>query len=340
MWHYGRMLTQNEIANMAGLSRMTVYRYLSGQKVSKKSKVTIEEVLAHSEYRPNLTARSLVLKRTNLVGLLVPSVSYSFYGDLIQVIQRAIKKSGYNLLLTVSNEDPAQEKEEIDILLSIPVDGIIVIPTSTQESEKNCSVLAKEKLPFVMVDRYFEKLNASYVATDAYAASKNIVQYLIDLGHRHIVHFGGDVSNSFARDVKNGYIAALKANKIKVDNGLIFSGSMDGEDVPDIFNKILAIEQKPTAIQAVNDVNAIAIIEEAKRNRIQIPKHISLVGFSDVRTAHLLEVPLTTVREQVTVMGEEAARMLIARMTGKRKRKDIQLLEGELIIRQSVKALH
>lgn len=334
------MLTQNEMAKMAGLSRMTVYRYLSGQKVSKKSEATIEEVLAHSEYRPNLTARSLVLKRTNLVGLLVPSVSYSFYGDLIQVIQRAIKKSGYNLLLTVSNEDPAQEKEEIDILLSIPVDGIIVIPTSNVESEKNCSILVKEKLPFVMVDRYFEKLNASYVATDAHAASKNIVQYLVDLGHRRIVHLGGAVSNSFARDVKSGYIAALKENKIKIDDGLIFSGSMDGEDVPDIFNKILAIEEGPTAIQAVNDVNAIAVIEEAKRNRVQIPKDMSLVGFSDVRTAHLLEVPLTTVREQVTVMGEEAARMLVARMTGKRKRKDIQLLEGDLIIRQSVRALH
>ena len=334
------MLTQNEIARRAGLSRMTVYRYLSGQKVSKKSRASIEEVLTDSEYRPNLTARSLVLKRTNLVGLLVPSVSYSFYADLIQVIQRSIKESGYNLLLTVSNEDPKQEKEEIDVLLSIPVDGIIVIPTSSEESEDNCAILAREKLPFIMVDRYFEKLNASYVVTDAYAASKNIVQYLIDLGHRKIVHFGGSASNSFARDVRRGYIDALKQNKIQVDDALLFSGSMEGADAPDVFSQVLEIEETPTAIQAVNDVNAIAIFEEAKKNNIRIPEEISVVGFSDIRTSHLLEIPLTTVREQVTEMGQEAARMLVARMEGKRKRKEVQLLQGELIIRKSVKALH
>ena len=88
------MLTQNEIARIAGLSRMTVYRYLTGKNVSAKSRKTLEEILAKTEYRPNLTARSLVLKKTNLIGLLVPSVSYSFYPDIIQAIQKTIKNAG------------------------------------------------------------------------------------------------------------------------------------------------------------------------------------------------------------------------------------------------------
>ncbi|MBA7635644.1 HTH-type transcriptional repressor CytR [subsurface metagenome] len=329
------MLTQNEIARIAGLSRMTVYRYLTGKNVSAKSRKTLEEILAKTEYRPNLTARSLVLKKTNLIGLLVPSVSYSFYPDIIQAIQKTIKNAGYNMMLTVSYEDPAQEKEEIDLLLSIPVDGIVIIPTSFPESERNCALLVKETPPFVMVDRYFSNINASHVATDSFTSSKDIVQYLIDLGHRRIAHAGGPISNSFAKGVRDGYEAALKQNNIPVDNNLIFSGSMDGEDVAEILEQILAIEDRPTAIQAVNDINAIAIMEETKKKKIKIPKDLSLVGFSDIRTARLLEVPLTTIKERATLMGEEAARILINKLKRKTKKKVSKLLEGELIIRQS-----
>ncbi len=334
------MLTQNEIARLAGLFRMTVYRYLNGKKLSSKSRRLIDGVLSHIEYRPNLTERSLVLKRTNLIGLLLPSVSYSFYPDIIQAIQRTIKRAGYNVMLAVSDEDPAQEKEEIDLLLSIPVDGIIIIPTSSADSEENCSLLVKEDHPFVMVDRYFDRINASYVATDAFTASKKIVQYIIDLGHKRIAHVGGPASNSFARGVSQGYVAALKQNKIRVDDALIFTGSMEGADVPDLFEEILEINDPPTAIQAVSDIVAIAIIEESKKRGLKIPEDFSLIGFSDIRTAHLLEVPLTTVREQASLIGEEAAKILVNKLQGKTKRKVVKLLEGELIIRKSSKAYH
>ena len=334
------MPTQNEIAELAGLSRMTVYRYLSGKKVSRRSEKTLEDVLSRTEYRPNLTARSLVLKKTNLIGLLVPSVSYSFYPDIIQAIQRTAKSSGYNLILAVSDEDPKQEKEEIDVLRSIPVDGIIIIPTSAGDSEKNCSTIVKGNVPLVMADRYFKSVDASYVATDAFSASRSIVQYLIDLGHKRISHIGGPLTNSFAGEVRSGYIAALKNNKIDVDDALVFEGSMDGTDVPDIIEQILGLESRSTAIQAVNDINAIAVIEECKKKKAKIPERFSLVGFSDVTTAHLLEVPLTTVREQTTLIGEEAARILIRKLEGRGKRKVIKTFEGELIIRKSAKAIH
>jgi len=330
--------TQFEIAKLAGLSRMTVYRYLSGKKVSAKSRRVLDEVLSQTEYRPNLIARSLVLKKTNLIGLLVPSVSYSFYPDIIQAVQHTLKSSGYNVMLTVSDEDPSQEKEEIDLLLSIPVDGIVIIPTSAAESANNCSVLAKEKTPFIMVDRCFDTINASYVCTDTVTASTGIVQYLIDLGHRRIAHVGGPPSNSFAKGVQEGYEIALKKNRIALDRKLIFTGSMDGADVPNIFEQILELEDRPSAIQTVNDINAVAIIEEAKKKKVKIPRDLSLVGFSDIRTAHLLEVPLTTVREQVTLMGVEAAKILITKLQGKTKKKVVKLLEGELIIRQSARA--
>jgi DNA-binding LacI/PurR family transcriptional regulator len=280
-----------------------------------------------------------VLKKSNLIGLLVPSVSYSFYPDIIESLQRKTKAAGYNLILAVSNEDPYQEKEEIDLLLSIPVDGIIIIPTSSDKSEKNCASVVKANVPLVMADRYFSTVDASYVVTDAVSASRNIVQYLIDLGHRRIAHVGGPLSNSFAREVKSGYVSALKENTVAADSKLLFSGSMDGAEVPDIMGQILDMEDRPTAIQAVNDINAIHIMEECKRKRLKIPRDVSLVGFSDVRAARLLEVPLTTVREHGSGIGEEAARILIGKLDGRIKRKVCKTIDGELIIRRSARAV-
>lgn len=329
------MPTQNDIANAAGLSRMTVYRYLSGKKVSQKSKSIIKQVLNEMGYRPNLIARSLVFKRTNLIGLLVPSVSYSFYPDIIQSIQKTIRAAGYNLLLTVSNEDPVQEREEIELLLSMSVDGIIVIPTSSEDSAANCASLAEENTPFVMVDRFIERVKASYVVTDSYTASKQLVQHLIDIGHTRITHIGGPHANSFAGGVRNGFIAAMEENHIDIDENLLFSGRMEGEDVPDIFEKILDFDELPTAVQAVNDVCALAVISEARKNGIDIPKDLTVVGFSDIRTAHLLDVPLTTIREDAHLLGLEASRILIETMMGKRKRRVARQLPGELIVRKS-----
>ncbi len=333
------MPTQNEIAKLAGLSKMTVYRYLSGKKVSVRTRRILDDVLTQTEYRPNLIARSLVLKRTNLIGLLVPSVSYSFYPNIIQAVQRTLKSFGYNVILTVSDEDPSQEKEEIDLLLSIPVDGIIIIPTSNAESADNCTALVNEMKPFIMVDRYFDILNASYVCTDSATASARIVQHLIDIGHRRIVHVGGPLFNSFSKGVREGYEIALKKNRIAVDQELIFTGSMEGDDLPNIFDQIMEMKNRPSAIQAVNDILAIAIIEEAKKKKVNIPGDLSLVGFSDIRIAHLLEVPLTTVREQSTLMGVEAAKILIGKLQGKTEKNVVKLLEGELIIRNSAIAL-
>ena len=104
------MLTQEDIAKAVGLSRMTIYRYLIGKNVTQKTRDKIERFISNRGYRPNLTARGLVLKQTKLIGLLVPSVSYSYYPEVVEAIQKEIKTRGYNVLLCVSDEDPKQER--------------------------------------------------------------------------------------------------------------------------------------------------------------------------------------------------------------------------------------
>ena len=283
------MPTQEEIARAVGVSRMTVYRYLKGKNVTKNTRQKIERFLQRVEYRPNLTARSLVMRQTRLIGLLVPSVSYSYYPEVIGALQKEIRDRGYNLLLCVSEEDPVQEKTELNLLLSIPVDGIIISPTSFPESEQNCRMLEDEKPPFVMFDRYFPSVRASYVTTDSYRASEALVQHLIDLGHRRIAHVGGPPSNFFANGILRGYKSALRKNGLPLEERSIFTVSMDGSDCLPALRAILGLKPRPSAIQAVNDPVAVELFKEASLLFIDanVPKDTLRTVMSLARKAHL-----------------------------------------------------
>lgn len=329
------MLTQEDIAKAVGLSRMTIYRYLIGKNVTQKTRDKIERFISNRGYRPNLTARGLVLKQTKLIGLLVPSVSYSYYPEVVEAIQKEIKTRGYNVLLCVSDEDPGQEREELDLLLSIPVDGIIISPTSKSQSEANCKLLEKEKPPFVMFDRYFTNVNASYVTTNSYAASKKLVQHLIGMGHRLIAHIGGPQSNAFAKGILQGYRHVLQKNKIAVHEDLIVSVAMDGSDCIPAFRRILQQKKRPTAIQVVNDPVAIEILKAAKTMGIIVPEDLAVVGFSDSRLSEMLAVPLTTVREPTGIMAAAAVHILVDQIETKSKKKIEKNLPGKIILRRS-----
>jgi DNA-binding LacI/PurR family transcriptional regulator len=333
------VLTQEDIAKAVGLSRMTIYRYLTGKNVTKKTRDKIERFISNRGYRPNLTARGLVLKQTKLIGLLVPSVSYSYYPEVVEAIQKEIKGRGYNVLLCVSDEDPEQEREELNLLLSIPVDGIIISPTSKSQSEANCKLLEREKPPFVMFDRYFINVNASYVTTNSFAASKKLVQHLIDMGHRSIAHIGGPHSNAFAKGILQGYRRALQQNNIVVDEDLIASVAMDGSNCIPAFQKILQQQKRPTAVQAVNDPVAIEILKAANRLAIRVPEDLAVIGFSDSRLSEMLAVPLTTVREPTKRMAAEAVNILFDQIETKSKKKIIKNLAGKIILRRSCGAV-
>lgn len=331
------MQTQNDIAKAVGLSRMTVHRYLSGQKVNKNTKEILDKYMSKSGYRPNLTARSLVSKKTNLIGLIIPSVSYSFYPDLIQKIQNEIKINGYNLILCVSNEDSEQEHEEIDLLLSIPVDGVIISPTSYAGSTDNCRELIKEKMPFVLIDRNIPELETSCVCTDSFESSREIVEHLINLGHKRIAHFGGFSTNSFSEGIRSGYISALQANRIPVSEELIFSGPMTEESGYENFRSVLNMNNstRPSAVQASNDIVAIGVLKAAQEMGVNIPEDIALVGFSDIRLSSMVSVPLTTIKEDTQYMAREGVNLLISQLGEKRRKNILKKIPGELIIRNS-----
>lgn len=329
------MITQKEICRAVGLSPMTVHKYIHGKRVSLKTKKKLDRFLERKQYRPNLTARSLVLRKTNIIGLLVPSFSFWFYPEIIQTLQIEFRKEGYNIILCLSSEDPVREKEELNLLLSIPVDGLIISPTNNMLSKANCKMLKREKMPFIMLDRYFSDIMVPFVATNSYGGSKEIVQHLINLGHRDIAHIGGPEQNSFSRDLLRGYRSALKNNKLAINEDMIFSGPISLEGGYNTMKRILTMRKRPTAVQALNDLVAYGAILAAKEKNLNVPDDIAIVGYSNINFIVPPEVPITTITEPVEELSNAAATMLLSGIKGKGKQTAKRFIDGKLIIRES-----
>ena len=333
------MVTQEKIAKDLGLSFMTVYRCLSGKgSVGAKTKKRIDEYIKTHNYRPNLMARSLKLKKSNIIGLLVPSFTYSFYPEIIESIQETLKNNDYNLLLCLSNENPKSEREELEMLMTIPVDGILMSPANSGSSMANCRFLQEQKIPFVLFDRYFQdsELDCSYVATDSFTASKELVNYLVKCGHKKIAHIGGNLENSFARFMFEGYKVGLEENGLEFREELVYRNYLNEMTGVKGIRQFLDSGLEFTAVHAANDPIAIGVLNTCKEFGIEVPAELSVTGFSDIAIAKNVYAPLTTVKEPTIEIGKIAAEGLIKQVESAEKLPALKkLLPGKFIIRKS-----
>lgn len=320
---------------------MTVYRCLNGKGcVGEKTRKRINDYIRRHHYRPNQTARSLRLKKTNIIGLAVPSFAFSYYPEIIESIRRTLGKK-YNLLLSLSDDEDAGERAALEMLLDIPVDGILLSPTGTKRSLANCRFLRKQQTPFVLFDRYFLSVDEfPVVSTDCFTASKQLISHLASLGHRKIAHIGGNQHDSFARLMFEGYKAGLAENRIEYDKRLVLHGTLDEKFAAAGMKLLLESGVQFTAVHAGNDPVAIGVLDLCQEKDIAIPGDLSVTGFSDVYVAKHLRVPLTTVREPTREIGKLAANILINEIEKTPDRHDIKiLLPGEFIQRASTGAV-
>lgn len=334
------MVTQKQIAADLGISLMTVYRCLNGKGyVGKKTRERIDDYIRKHNYRPNLTARSLKLKRTDTIGLVVPSFSYSYYPEIIESIRRTLDGK-YHLLLSLSDDSDETERTALEMLMSIPVDGILLSPTGSPASLKTCRELRKQKFPFVLFDRYFLHVNDyPVVSTNCVDSSAELVSRLVKLGHRKIAHIGGKPYDSFAGQMLNGYKAGLEKNGLKYDRRLVKLGELTEQFGNRAMQELLDSGTGFTAVHAGNDPAAIGVMAACRERGIRIPQDISVTGFSDISVSQYLDPPLTTVREPTADIGSMAAELLIRQIEGKEAiGNNIILLPGRFIPRGSTAA--
>ncbi|MEW6654173.1 MAG: LacI family DNA-binding transcriptional regulator, partial [Bacteroidota bacterium] len=249
-------ITLEEIAKKAGFSVSTVSRVLNKKskkyRISKKTEAVIQKIAQEVRYRPNELARGLRLKKTHLIGLVVPDISNPFFAYITHIIQKFAYQYGYSIIVANTNEDISTEQEQIELFRRKGVDGFIIMPVGTKH-EHIKDLLCHNK-PLVLLDRVIDELNANCVVVDNYRGAYEATQYLIDCTHTRIAIIQGLQNTSTNNERVRGYRDALADNRIKVDDNLMVGNDFRSANGYISTKMLINMNEPPTAIFTFSDL--------------------------------------------------------------------------------------
>ncbi len=325
------MVGIKDIAKECKVSATTVSRALNNSKeISKKTRELILKTCEERGYIPNSSARSLILNKTNMIGLLIPDITNQYYAYVSKGVSSYLEKLGYGLVLCNSDRNKENETRYINFLSQRRVDGIIIIPVKPKATDYKQII---DNMPLVMVDNYVNDLEISYVGNDNYAGARKIVSHMLRQGYKKIGVILGDESSSASNERLKAYKDVLIENNIEIVNELLLTSKATFEDGFKL-SKIL-IDQKVEAIFAINDTVAMGVMKYCHINNIQIPRDLGIAGYDDIEQAAMLPVPLTTIHQRKFQLGKIAAKILIDEINNNESAKQKIILQPELIIRKS-----
>lgn len=330
-----RYVTLKDIARVANVSSSTVSRALSGSKeIGEETRQKIMEISREMGYTTDYVARSMVMRSTRTLGLIVTNLNNPFMAELANYAEKAARAAGFDMILSNSSHDLEQEKQVFNLLIGRRVDGIIVVPAE-QESYAVLSPYIAQ-VPTVFVSESIRDMPVSFVSVDNYAGSVMGTEYLISLGHRDIIYFGRRLVSVTHHLRAEGYIATCMKHGVQprfVNNPYSSTSIQNGYEIAvELFSK------KPldfTAIFASSDTNALGIIKAADEAGIRIPEDISLLGFDNISFADLPKIELTTVEQPKAEMAAMAVNALVRRIRGGSEEPLKQSLSPRLVVRKS-----
>ena len=303
-----KSVTLKDVAKAAGVSYATVSRALSGShQIGSDTRERIIKLCDEMGYTTNYVARSMVTKRTGLIGLVVPSIDNQFMSELAYYAEMCARGHGFNIMLCNSGPDLKQEKTVVKLLLSRQVDGILIVPQSPKTYE---TVRAyTDQVPTVFLSENLRDQPQSYVAVDNSRGTYIGTKYLYDLGHRDILYFGRRHTATHQLRAE-GYIRACR------ELGLtprFFNSELSRSSIMGGYQLAKELFTKPidySAIFASTDSNALGLLKAADDAHIDIPGQLSLIGFDNISSTALPRIELTTVEQPKRDMAVQAVDML------------------------------
>lgn len=324
--------TLDDVARAAGVSAMTASRALRG--VAEVHPRTRERILRHAEaigYRPHRWARSLVSRRSWVVGIVIPDISHSYFAEITAGIEKAPEMADYDLLLCHSRMDPVRERAEINMLLESRVDGLIV---ASEQDATMFRALREQRVPFVLIDRYFPRHRLPSVRVDDRAVGRLATEYLLRLGHERVAHIHGP-KVSTARLRYEGYRDALRRHRLPGRREWVAGATFDVAGGRAAMHSLLRQSPPPTAVFAANDASAIGAIVACREAGLRVPEDLSVVGAGNIE-GYEHPIPfLTTIDWPRQELGQRAAQLLSALMAQPAHLPGDVVFAPKLLVRQS-----
>jgi len=300
-----------DVAKKAGVSNMTVSRVLNNDvKVSETKKSLVLDAVKSLNYRPNVSARRLASKKSFFLGLLYCDLDTSYVSKFVLQALKHCRVTGHHLVVDEIGENIKSSMAAVEDLINVTqVDGVILLPPVCDVTEVLES-LQQAKVPFVRIAPDTQLTLSPYICVDEYQAGFEITQMFIKQGHTKIAHIIGNPNQGASRLRYQGFLDALRSNKINVPTEYIEQGMFTYDSGVIAAKKLLSLKNRPTAIFAANDEMAAAVINVAHYEHISVPKQVSVAGFDDVQLAVTISPHLTTIRQPIQAMAELAVNIL------------------------------
>jgi LacI family transcriptional regulator len=334
-------ITLKEIATTLGISITTVSKALKDYSdVSEKTKKAVKELAEKLNYTPNSFAVNLRTKESKTIGLIIPEVTHHFFSNIIKSIIDAAEKNGYLVIILQSNESLELEKKQVDLLINKRVDGILISLSNESNNDSHIQDILNRKIPLVMFDKIAKLAKCSKVVIDDQKAGFDATQHLIDKGCRKIAHIRGPLNPQNSIDRYLGYKKALEKNGIPFDSKLVYTcDKVNFEEGRDFTQQLFEEHPDVDGIFAITDLVAVGALAYCNERKINVPKDVKVIGFSNWFMSQVITPKLSTVEQPSHEMGITAFNLLLEEMLARKEEieftpKTIEL-NTEIIERES-----
>lgn len=304
------------------------------------SVATKEAVLAKAKelnYQVNPFASSLRKQKSKTIAVVIPEIANNFFALAINGIESIAQEKGYHVLIYLTHEDKEKEIAITKLLQNGRVDGIMISLSGQTSDISHLEELKEKAIPLVFFDRVAEQIDAPKITTDDYNSGIKATEHLIENGCKRIAFLSISQNLSISNKRMNGYLEALKKNGIKQESSLILSFNSDEAKNNDLIRKLLKRKNRPDGIFASVEKLAISTYEICEELKLNIPKDIKIISFSNLQTAALLNPSLTTITQPAFEIGREAASILfkLVEKRGFNFLLEKTVLKSKLVVRNS-----
>lgn len=331
-------ITIKDVAKLAGVSISTVSRVINDSKpVSPDIRERVLKVIEETKYVPNPVARSLVLRKSNFIGVIVPDISNYKMGEMLNGIEEVGKIYGYDILLCNSYGEFKEEKRYIDLLLNKQVAGIIFV--SWNLTAESIDLLKASNIPTIYVSKNAKDFDVPSVGIDHYAAGKDAAKYILDKKFKEVCLVEvktKDVANDI--NIISGFSEEFKSRNKKFKKLEILYSKDKIEECYHFMNETISQSKKlPDIFFVTGDEAAVGVVNALLDNGIKIPEQVSVLSYDNSKIASIVRPKLTSISQPLYDIGAIAIGVLLKHINGEQEQVKLNVLPHSIVERESVR---
>lgn len=334
----------SKIAKTLGISISTVSKALKDYTdVSEKTKKKVKDLAEKLNYKPNSYAQSLRNQESKIIGLIIPEIVHHFFSNIILGVIKEAERNGYLVITLQSDDSYESEKKQIEHLMDKNVDGILVSLADNTINFNHIYDIKENGVPIVLYDKITKLIDCHKVVINDQKAAYNATKHLIDIGCNRIAFIRGPLKPQTTIDRAKGYRSALEKHQITFDKSIVFEASNlnSFEDAKKIASEIFLNHKDIDGVFAMTDLLATGVLVRLKELKVNIPKDISVIGFSNWFLTQITSPTLSTVDQPGFKMGQVAFGLLLEEILDNKKEVVVQYktieIPTEIVIRESTK---